>query len=134
MSQPSEETSSTKKLPVIDPEEVAKHNKKGDCWVVIHGGVYDVSKFLNEHPGGPDVILAVAGEDVTEDYEGIGHSDAARHIAAEHKIGILKGCERANDIPSLAEVQASSTVAGVGVLPLLIAALIAVAAYYAFAQ
>lgn len=32
-------------------DEVAKHNKSDDCWVIIHGKVYDVTKFLSEHPG-----------------------------------------------------------------------------------
>lgn len=27
-------------------EEIAKHNKKTDCWVVLHGVVYDVTPFL----------------------------------------------------------------------------------------
>lgn len=30
--------------------DVQKHNKEGDCWIVVHGKVYDVSTF--EHPGG----------------------------------------------------------------------------------
>ena len=34
----------------ISLEEVAKHNTDGDCWVVIDGIVYDLSKFLKEHP------------------------------------------------------------------------------------
>jgi L-lactate dehydrogenase (cytochrome) len=37
---------------IISLEEVAKHNKQEDCWVVIHGRVFDLSKFLQEHPGG----------------------------------------------------------------------------------
>jgi predicted heme/steroid binding protein len=41
--------------------EVAKHNKEGDCWLVIEGNVYDVSKFLDEHPGGEEVLLDCGG-------------------------------------------------------------------------
>lgn len=32
-------------------EEVAKHNWKESCWVIIHGKAYDVTEFLPEHPG-----------------------------------------------------------------------------------
>lgn len=42
-------------------EEVAKHNKAGDCWIIIESKVFDVSKFLSEHPGGSKVVLKVAG-------------------------------------------------------------------------
>ena len=48
--------------------EVAKHDKKSDCWVVIHGDVYDLTDFLDKHPGGLD-ILNGAGGDVTEIFE-----------------------------------------------------------------
>lgn len=31
--------------------EVAQHNKADDLWIVVAGKVYDVTKFLSEHPG-----------------------------------------------------------------------------------
>jgi len=33
-------------------EQVAQHNKPDDCWIIVHNKVYDVTKFLSEHPGG----------------------------------------------------------------------------------
>ncbi|KAG6008975.1 hypothetical protein E4U21_003527 [Claviceps maximensis] len=39
------------------------------CWVVLYGQVYDVTDFLTEHPGGPNVILKLAGRDATQDYD-----------------------------------------------------------------
>ena len=38
-------------------EEVLTHNKEGDCWIIIEDQVFDVSKFLNLHPAGKNVIL-----------------------------------------------------------------------------
>ncbi|RAL68217.1 hypothetical protein DID88_008921 [Monilinia fructigena] len=38
-------------------DEVAKHNKKEDLWVVVKGVVMDVSDWLDEHPGGPQALM-----------------------------------------------------------------------------
>ena len=49
-------------------EEVAKHNKKDDCWVIIGNQVLDVTQFLPDHPGGQKAILLYAGRDATEEF------------------------------------------------------------------
>merc|ERR1712159_214386 len=41
--------------------EIANHDKHEDCWVVVNDKVYDVTNFLNEHPGGPVIITEVSG-------------------------------------------------------------------------
>ncbi|KAF2425288.1 hypothetical protein EJ08DRAFT_652203 [Tothia fuscella] len=51
--------------------EVAKHNSRESCWVIVHNKAYDVTEFLPEHPGGPKIILKYAGKDATEEYEPI---------------------------------------------------------------
>lgn len=51
--------------------DVAKHNSRESCWVIVHGKAYDVTDFLPEHPGGPKIILKYAGKDATEEYEPI---------------------------------------------------------------
>lgn len=41
---------------LVSMEEVRKHNSgAGDAWVVVDGVVYDVSHFLDTHPGGAQV-------------------------------------------------------------------------------
>lgn len=49
---------------VLTKDEIAKHNKKDDAYVIVDGLVYDVSGFGEKHPGG-DVIYEVAGTDVS---------------------------------------------------------------------
>jgi cytochrome b involved in lipid metabolism len=40
--------------------------------------VYDVTKFFNDHPGGPQVILEHAGKDASETFEAANHPDSAK--------------------------------------------------------
>ncbi|WVZ14981.1 hypothetical protein V8G54_012547, partial [Vigna mungo] len=49
--------------------EVSLHNKRTDCWIIIKKKVYDVTSYVEEHPGG-DAILAHAGDDSTEGFFG----------------------------------------------------------------
>jgi L-lactate dehydrogenase (cytochrome) len=55
----------------LSGEDIAKHNSRESCWVIIHGKAYDVTEFLPEHPGGPKIILKYAGKDATEEFEPI---------------------------------------------------------------
>ena len=47
---------------LISMEEVSKHNKKDDIWIVFYDKVYDLSKWLKYHPGGIDIIAEHAGK------------------------------------------------------------------------
>ncbi|XP_042419590.1 cytochrome b5-like [Zingiber officinale] len=69
--------------------EAAEHNTREDCWVVIDGKVYDVTSYLDEHPGGDDVLLSAAGRDSTEDFEEVGHSNDARELMQAYCVGEL---------------------------------------------
>ncbi|EPY84162.1 hypothetical protein CB1_000490012 [Camelus ferus] len=68
-------------------EEVAERNSSKEIWLVIHGRVYDVTRFLNEHPGGEEVLLEQAGADATESFEDVGHSSDAREMLKQYYIG-----------------------------------------------
>ncbi|KAI5643223.1 cytochrome b5-like heme/Steroid binding domain-containing protein [Phthorimaea operculella] len=77
----------------ISRAEVKKHKSPKSCWIIIHNSVYDVSKFLSEHPGGEDTLLGVAGTDATQAFEDVGHSDDARILLKNYKIGCLPADE-----------------------------------------
>lgn len=43
--------------------DVAQHNSASSCWTAINGNVYDVTNWINQHPGGPQRILNLCGTD-----------------------------------------------------------------------
>uniref|UniRef100_A0A5B7BHU1 Cytochrome b5 heme-binding domain-containing protein n=1 Tax=Davidia involucrata TaxID=16924 RepID=A0A5B7BHU1_DAVIN len=67
--------------------EVSEHNNAKDCWLVISGKVYNVTKFLEDHPGGDEVLLSATGKDATDDFEDVGHSSSARAMMDEFYVG-----------------------------------------------
>lgn len=67
--------------------QVSEHNHAKDCWLVIDGKVYDVTKFLEDHPGGDEVLLSATGKDATDDFEDVGHSSSARAMMDEMCVG-----------------------------------------------
>ncbi|KAM0900331.1 hypothetical protein ACQ4PT_020702 [Festuca glaucescens] len=84
------EETETKQL--FSPSDVSLHASRKDCWVVIHGKVYDVTKFLEDHPGGEDVLLHVsASGDATEAFEDVGHSTSAISMMNSYLIGSVEG-------------------------------------------
>ncbi|KAJ5380877.1 cytochrome b5 [Penicillium cataractarum] len=71
-------------------QEVASHNTKKDLYMVIHDKVYDCTSFVDEHPGGEEVLLDVGGQDGSEAFEDVGHSDEAREILDGLLVGNVK--------------------------------------------
>ncbi|QCE03930.1 cytochrome b5, seed isoform-like [Vigna unguiculata] len=72
---------------VFTLSEVSQHNNAKDCWLVIHGKVYNVTKFLEDHPGGDDVLLSSTGKDASNDFDDIGHSTSAVAMMDEFYVG-----------------------------------------------
>uniref|UniRef100_T1DJ39 Putative cytochrome b5 n=1 Tax=Psorophora albipes TaxID=869069 RepID=T1DJ39_9DIPT len=74
--------------------EVAKHNTPQDLWMVIDDKVYDVTKFQNEHPGGEEVLIEMAGKDATNEFNDVGHSTDAKEQMKQFVVGEIVEAER----------------------------------------
>ncbi|XP_069595181.1 cytochrome b5 type B isoform X2 [Ranitomeya imitator] len=70
-------------------EDVRKRNSAKELWLVIHGRVYDITRFVEEHPGGEEVLFEQAGADATESFEDVGHSVDAREMLKQYYVGDL---------------------------------------------
>lgn len=80
----------SKRIRIFTAEDVAGHNNAHSCWLSRAGKVYNVTPFLNDHPGGDDLILQYAGRDVEDtmrDKNEHEHSDAAYDMLEEYLIG-----------------------------------------------
>ncbi|CAD8126000.1 unnamed protein product [Paramecium sonneborni] len=70
-------------------DEVAKHNSINSAWIVINSKVYDVTKYLNKHPGGQDEIIKGIGTDATALFMQ-NHPWVNAHYLLEHfQVGFL---------------------------------------------
>ncbi|KAK5616542.1 hypothetical protein CRENBAI_007776 [Crenichthys baileyi] len=78
-------------------EDIRVHNMSNDTWLIIHNKIYDITSFLEEHPGGEEVLLEQAGSDATESFEDVGHSTDAREMLQQYYIGELHMDDRKED-------------------------------------
>lgn len=74
-------------------EEVVKHNRKDDCWVVVKGIVMDLTNFMEDHPGGANAIMNFAGRDATEEFEMLHDDEVIPKYAPATVIGRIKGTD-----------------------------------------
>jgi cytochrome b involved in lipid metabolism len=78
-------------------EEVAKHNTVNDCWVIVDGKVFDLTKFVNDHPGGKKVLAKKAGKDATKEFKTF-HNDAImQRVGLPMQIGVIGSAEKVEE-------------------------------------
>lgn len=69
-------------------DEVATHNAKEDCYLVVDNKVYDVSTYIRKHPGGSRSITSRCGKEVTSVFASI-HSNFAWDLLGDYYIGLV---------------------------------------------
>ncbi|KAK4684660.1 L-lactate dehydrogenase (cytochrome), partial [Tremellales sp. Uapishka_1] len=74
----------------ISAEALRQHTRLEDLWVAIDGNVYNVSDFAPNHPGGSDILVQHAGQDVTKLFKAIHPANTLEeHLTPDQKVGPL---------------------------------------------
>jgi len=84
-------SNNNKQRRMITHEELSKHNKIDDLWLAIDRIVYDVTPFMDDHPGGGEIMLQASAKDGTDDFEDVGHSPHARELLKKFVVGEFEG-------------------------------------------
>ncbi|MFZ4632224.1 MAG: cytochrome b5 domain-containing protein [Patescibacteria group bacterium] len=97
----------------LNMTEIAKHNSRSDCWLLISGKVYNVSSYIAAHPGGSGTIIPTCGTDSTQAYAtkngSSPHSGNAHTLLAAYYIGNLNQQTTVQQVQQ--NVQTTNTVA-----------------------
>jgi len=69
---------------------IAQHDSRTSCWSAINGSVYDLTSWIQKHPGGEQAILQLCGTDGSAKFNGQ-HGGQAKQatVLAGFKIGVL---------------------------------------------
>ena len=74
-------------------EEVAKHNELPSVWSIYKGDVYDITMYLDYHPGGIDILKPCFGKDMTELFNKYHSYIRIDGFIGKFKIGYIKKAE-----------------------------------------
>lgn len=70
----------------LTKEEVAKHNNRNDCYLIIKNQVYSVASFIDAHPGGVNKLVNECGKEASAIFAKI-HSNFAWNLLTDYYIG-----------------------------------------------
>ncbi|KAL2017623.1 hypothetical protein VTK56DRAFT_1891 [Thermocarpiscus australiensis] len=70
--------------------EVAQHKDEKDMYIIVDDGVYDISGFLDEHPGGPKILKRMAGKDATKQFWKYHSKSVLEKYGGKLRVGTLK--------------------------------------------
>ncbi|KAI2789318.1 hypothetical protein POX_d04804 [Penicillium oxalicum] len=76
---------------IISRAEVAKHNTEDSLWCIIDHRVYDLTDFVDAHPGGAVVLTQVAGKDATTDFYNLHRQEVLEKYREQLCIGTIEG-------------------------------------------
>ncbi|CAG2100284.1 unnamed protein product [Medioppia subpectinata] len=113
---------------IFTRDEVRDHDDTDSLWVIVDGYVYDVTRFLEEHPGGQEVLKEYGGDDATHRFDEVGHSADALDMMKKYRIGRALGDDL--EFQDFEATSASSVTEGWNWLPLLAGLSASLCTYY----
>ncbi|KAF9169748.1 hypothetical protein BGX21_004362 [Mortierella sp. AD011] len=96
-------------IKVFTTSDLSDHKSRDSLYLAIGGNVYDCTKFIDEHPGGEEVLLDEAEKDATEAFEDVGHSEEARELLKDMLVGKYKADDSAKKAKAAAPKAASAS-------------------------
>ncbi len=103
---------------LLTAQTVAEHNNPSDCWIIISGKVYTVSRYLNIHPGGAGLIAPYCGRDATTAFatkDGRGsHSSTAQNLLTSFYLGDLGTQASSQSVQSVEQASSPASTTGGG--------------------
>ncbi|KAI5917417.1 FMN-dependent dehydrogenase-domain-containing protein [Camillea tinctor] len=80
----------------LTTNEIIKHRTTSSCWLVVDSKVYDVTSYLNQHPGGPAILLKHSGQDATAEFRRIHSPDVLQYLPEDSHIGEVDPATRSS--------------------------------------
>lgn len=76
--------------------EIENTDDLDKVYLILHDKVYNVHSFLNEHPGGEEILLDHKNQDASEDFNDVGHSNDAMELMKKYLVGELTEEDKTN--------------------------------------
>ncbi|KAI0195054.1 FMN-dependent dehydrogenase-domain-containing protein [Astrocystis sublimbata] len=79
----------------LSAQEIASHRSTSSCWIVVDGKVYDVTSYLDAHPGGAAILIKQGGTDATHEFRKIHSPDILEYLPPNACLGTVDAAARA---------------------------------------
>ncbi|KAI1111148.1 FMN-dependent dehydrogenase-domain-containing protein [Nemania sp. NC0429] len=94
----------TKEESTLSTQEIASHRSASSCWIVVDSKLYDVTSYLDEHPGGAAILLKQGGTDATAEFHKIHSTEVLKYLPKDACLGAV-------DTATIASLPISASVA-----------------------
>lgn len=95
----------------VSMSEMAAHTEPEDCWMELHGNVYDLTDYAPDHPGGPEYVTDYCGMNATRFYD-MEHSTSLLTLVSQYNLGTAVSDDFASEAAAPGDASAPSSPVG----------------------